>query len=64
MVKTQIINNNQNILIGGKSFYKQKLQENEIDKIEDWVHWNNTWKSWEGLKSKMPHFNLDGIYSD
>ena len=54
MIKTQIINNNQNILIGGQSFFKQKLQISEIDKVEDWIHWNNTWKSWESLKIKCP----------
>ena len=53
-IKTQIINNNQYVLIGGKSFFKQKLVDAEIDKVEDWIHWNNTWKSWENLKEKCP----------
>ena len=53
-IKSQIINNNQHILIGGKSFYKQKLVDSNIDIIQDWITWNNKIESYERMKSKCP----------
>ena len=53
-IKTQIINNNQHILIGGKSFYKQKLVDSNIDVMQDWITWNNKIESYERMRGKCP----------
>ena len=56
-IKAQIINNNQNILIGGKSIYMNKLQEAQIDRVEDWLTWQNKIVSFDTLKRKCPRLN-------
>ena len=53
-IKDQIINNNQYILVGGKSLFKKKLIENETDILGNWVHWNGKVKSFEEIKRSCP----------
>ena len=56
-VKAQKPNNNQHILIQGKSFFKPHFLTNDVDLVENWFHWNGQIKSLQEMQALCPQMN-------
>jgi exonuclease III len=52
-INNQRINNNQCILVNGKSLFIQELADKNMDKISDWLNQDGTFLSYKNLKQRV-----------
>ena len=57
MVRNQYINNNRDILIGGKSIFSNQLIINNMDEIGNWFDCNGNAYSFDFVKQKLPQLS-------
>ncbi len=54
-IKTQLINNNKHITIGGKSIFMKMLIDTEMDEIQNWFNFEGTARSFREIKARVPN---------